>query len=68
MPTQDPQIKHVVMYKRFINRTKVNRKACLAEAEKLTLPDQTVAQLAIKSRFSLLLLQIMRVKTIRKPL
>ena len=29
--------------KRFINRTKVNRKACLAEAGKLTLPDQKVA-------------------------
>jgi len=28
--------------KRFINRTKVNKKACLAEAGKLTLPDQKV--------------------------
>ena len=29
--------------KRFINQTKLNRKACLAEAGKLTLLDQTVA-------------------------
>ena len=29
--------------KRFINRPKVNRKASLAEAGKLTLPDQKVA-------------------------
>jgi len=28
--------------KRFINRTKVNKKACLAETGKLTLPDQKV--------------------------
>ena len=42
MPTQDPQI-NMSQCKRFINRTKVNRKACLAEAGKLTLLDQTVA-------------------------
>ena len=34
-------------FKRLINLTKVNRKACLAEAGKLTLPDQTVAFILI---------------------
>ena len=42
MPTQDPQINMSQCYC-FINQTKVNRKACLAEAGKLTLPDQKVA-------------------------
>jgi len=37
----------------FINQTKVNRKACLAEAGKLTLLDQTGSILIIQNNPSL---------------